>query len=258
MYSSSIESYYNQPCSFHFRMTDLISKLQLRGDEKILDVGCGDGRLTVEISKYLPQGYVIGLDCFPEIIEFAKGKFNRENHPNVEFKLGDARSLEFEKSFDVIVSFSVLHYIHDHIPLLTRFKEALKPSGKILLTFIGEGSNNSFHSLLQELLLHSNWKEFEKFHYQFYSPADYREMLKAVGFCTNSVEVFSYPINDRSKIEIKQRIEKNWLSLTSRIPQKIYDIFIEDLVTIYMERNPPNQSGLIESEEGWLEIQATA
>ncbi|MEG5033921.1 class I SAM-dependent methyltransferase [Microcoleus sp. AT3-D2] len=65
---------------------------------------------------------------------FAKGKFNCENHPNVEFQLGDARSLEFEKTFDVIVSFAALHYIHDHIPVLTRFKEALKPSGKILLS----------------------------------------------------------------------------------------------------------------------------
>ncbi|MEG5033922.1 hypothetical protein [Microcoleus sp. AT3-D2] len=83
-------------------------------------------------------------------------------------------------------------------------------------------------------------------------------MLKSLGFCINSVEVFSYPINDRSKQEIKQRIEKNWISLTSRIPPEIYDIFIDDLVNAYMERNPPNQSGLIESEEGWLEIQATA
>lgn len=230
----------------------------MRGDEKILDVGCGDGRLTVEISKYLPQGYVIGLDCFPEIIEFAKGKFNRENHPNVEFQLGDARSLEFEKSFDVIVSFEALHYIPDHIAVLTRFKEALKPSGTILLTFIGEGSNNSFHSLLQELLLHSKWKELKNFHYQFYSAANYRKMLKTVGFCTNSVEKFSLPLKHNSKREIKQHIEKEWLSLTSRIPKEIYDIFIEDLVTIYMERNPPNQSGLIESDKGWLEIQATA
>lgn len=257
MYSSSIESYYNNHCFFHFRMNDLISQLQLRGDEKILDVGCGDGRLTVEISKYLPQGYVIGLDCFPEIIEFAKGKFNRENHPNVEFQLGDARSLEFEKSFDVIVSFGSLHYIHDHIPLLTRFKKALKPSGKICLSLLSTGSNNSIEFIVQELLLHNKWKELKKFHYQFYSPADYREILKAVGFCTNSVEVFSLPLKHNSKREIKQYIEKEWLSLTSRIPQEIYDVFIEDLVTIYMERNPPNQNGLIESEEGWLEIQAT-
>ena len=238
-------------------MKHLISELQLRGDEKNLDVGCGDGRLTVEISKYLPQGSVIGLDCFPEIIEFAKGKFNRENHPKVEFQLGDARSLEFEKSLDVIVSFVALHYIHDHIPVLTRFKEALKPSGKILLS-MNECSHNSIQFIVQKLLLHSNFPELKKKHYQFYSLAEYRKMLKALGFCINSVEVFSCPINDRSKQEIKQRIEKNWISLTSRIPPEIYDIFVEDLVNIYMERNPPNQSGLIESEEGWLEIKATA
>ncbi|MEG4944188.1 hypothetical protein [Microcoleus sp. F4-D5] len=46
--------------------------------------------------------------------------------------------------------------------------------------------------------------------------------------------------------------------MNSRIPQEIYDIFIEDLASIDMERNPPNPSGLIESEAAWLEIQATA
>ncbi len=85
MYSSSIDTYYNNPFPFHLRMNDLISQLQLRGDEKILDVGCGDGRITAEISKLLPQSYVIGIDIFPEVIEFAKNKFDRQNHPNLEF-----------------------------------------------------------------------------------------------------------------------------------------------------------------------------
>ena len=101
------------------------------------------------------------------------------------------RSLKFENSFDVIVYCGALHYIHNHIPVLTRFKEALKPSRKILLSFLGEGSNNSFHFVLQELLLDSKWKELNNLSYQFYSPAEYREMLKAVGFSTNSVEIYS-------------------------------------------------------------------
>ena len=259
MYSSTIDSYYNNPFPFHVRMMDLISQLQLRGDEKILDVGCGDGRITAEISKLLPQSYVVGSDIFPEVIEFAKNKFDRQNYPNLEFQVGDVRSLEFENSFDVIVSCGALHYIHNHIPVLTGFKEALKPSGKILLSFLGEGSNKSFHSVLQELLLDSKWKELNNLSYQFYSPAEYREMLKAVGFTTDSVEIFSYPLKDNnSKKEIKQRVEKDWFSLSTRIPPEIYETFLEELVSIYMERNPPNQSGLIESKAEWLEIQATA
>jgi trans-aconitate 2-methyltransferase len=91
----------------------------------------------------------------------------------------------------VIVSCGAIHYIHNHIPVLTRFKEALKPSGKILLSFLGEGSNKSFNFVLQELLLDSKWKELNNLSYQFYSPAEYREMLKAVGFSTNNVEIYS-------------------------------------------------------------------
>jgi hypothetical protein len=143
--------------------------------------------------------------------------------------------------------------------VLTRFKEALKPSGKILLSFLGEGSNNFLHFVLQKLLRHGKWKELKNLNYQFYSPAEYREMLKAVEFSTNSVEIYPYPLKDNnSQIEIKQRIEKVWFSLSTRIPPEIYDTFLEELVSIYIERNPPNQSGLIKSKAEWLEIQATA
>ena len=84
-------------------------------------------------------------------------------------------------------------------------------------------------------------------------------MLKAVGFSTNSVEIYYQQLrNNNSKKEIKQQVEKVWFSLSTRIPREIYDTFLEELVSIYMERNPPNQSGLIESKAEWLEIQPTA
>jgi len=55
---------------------ELIAKLNLRGDEHILDVGCGDGKVTAEIARAVPRGSVTGADASPQMIEFAKKNFS--------------------------------------------------------------------------------------------------------------------------------------------------------------------------------------
>ena len=54
---------------------ELIAKLKLRGDEHVLDVGCGDGKVTAEIATAVPRGLVIGMDASAEMIAFAKKTF---------------------------------------------------------------------------------------------------------------------------------------------------------------------------------------
>ena len=54
---------------------ELIAKLNLRGDEHILDVGCGDGKVTAEIARAVPHGTVTGMDASAEMIAFAKKTF---------------------------------------------------------------------------------------------------------------------------------------------------------------------------------------
>ena len=50
---------------------DLLSKLDLNGDEHILDIGCGDGKITLKMAAMVPWGQVIGIDCSQEMIAFA-------------------------------------------------------------------------------------------------------------------------------------------------------------------------------------------
>ena len=50
---------------------ELIAQLKLRGDERILDVGCGDGKVTAEMARAVPHGSVVGVDASPQMIEFA-------------------------------------------------------------------------------------------------------------------------------------------------------------------------------------------
>lgn len=114
---------------------DLISQLDLKGNEKILDIGCGDGKITAEIASSVTKGAVLGIDNSKEMIEFSQKKFPPSDYPNLTFQEGDAKLLNFDNEFDWVVSFSCLHWVLDHKPVIEGIKKSLKSSGKIILQF---------------------------------------------------------------------------------------------------------------------------
>jgi trans-aconitate 2-methyltransferase len=83
---------------------ELIGKLQLRGNERVLDIGCGDGKVSAEIAAWVPQGSVVGLDISREMIDYARQNFPSDTHSNLEFVLGDASNLNYVQEFDVVFS----------------------------------------------------------------------------------------------------------------------------------------------------------
>ena len=69
---------------------ELIAKLVLRGNERVPDIGCGDGKVTTAIATSVPQGAVTGIDSLPEMIRFAREHFPHSTHPNLSFVQMDA------------------------------------------------------------------------------------------------------------------------------------------------------------------------
>ena len=93
---------------------ELIAKLGLKGGEHVLDIGCGDGKVTAEIASRLPQGSVTGIDNSRVMIELACHTFAPDEFPNLRFIRMDARELDFQSAFDIVFSNAVLHWISDH------------------------------------------------------------------------------------------------------------------------------------------------
>src|SRR4051812_12970708 len=81
---------------------ELIAKLNLGGDERLLDIGCGDGKVTAELASMLTSGSAVGVDVSREMIGFAKANFPPGDFPNLSFAWMDASELSFENEFDVI------------------------------------------------------------------------------------------------------------------------------------------------------------
>ncbi|MFN6530106.1 class I SAM-dependent methyltransferase [Nostoc sp. ChiSLP03a] len=74
---------------------EAIVKLNLKGNESILDIGCGDGKVTADIASYIPNGSVIGIDNSSEMIDFAQKNFSPSYFPNLSFQIADAKNLNF-------------------------------------------------------------------------------------------------------------------------------------------------------------------
>ena len=90
---------------------EVIALLDFKGTERILDVGCGNGKITAEIAARVPDGSVLGVDPSHEMITFASSHYGEAAHPDLRFEVADARSLPYREQFDVGVSFNALHWI---------------------------------------------------------------------------------------------------------------------------------------------------
>lgn len=107
----------------------VLSQLRLRGDECVLDAGCGTGRLTHLLLDNLPRGQVVGLDLSRNMVEHAQRDLRPEFGDRSQFVAADLIALPFEEVFDGIFSTASFHWVLDHDSLFRNLFAALRPGG---------------------------------------------------------------------------------------------------------------------------------
>src|SRR5215218_10741114 len=115
---------------------EVLDRLELEGDETVLDAGCGTGKVTQELHVRLPRGHVIAVDAAPSMVEQA-----RANLPDsVDVRQADLLSLSLERPVDAVLSTATFHWIADHDRLFARVHAALAPGGRLVAQCGGEGN----------------------------------------------------------------------------------------------------------------------
>ena len=147
-YDWNAEEYAKHSSAQQIWARELIPKLQLRGSESLLDIGCGDGKITAEIATQLPEGDVLGVDSSPDMVALAKKHFPKNRYPNLSFGSADAGHLLFKEQFDIVFSNAALHWIKDHKPVISGIQKSLKAKGRIFLQMGGKGNAEVIISLL--------------------------------------------------------------------------------------------------------------
>jgi trans-aconitate 2-methyltransferase len=118
---------------------EVLARLELQGDETVLDAGCGSGRVTRLLAERLPRGRVIGVDAAPSMIKLAREQL-ADLGERVELHNLDLLDLDLDREVDAVFSNATFHWILDHERLFTRLFAALKPGGAIEAQCGGRGN----------------------------------------------------------------------------------------------------------------------
>ena len=125
----------------------MLSILNLTQNDKVLDLGCGLGKITEYIHKKT-QAQMVGIDLASKAIELANER-NRDNNNNLIFKHDDINNPNFPNSiFDVIISIDTLYFVEDLFNTLNNLKRILKPSGRFLIFYSQNNRPNEPESYL--------------------------------------------------------------------------------------------------------------
>lgn len=239
---------------------ELIARLKLRGDEHVLDVGCGDGKVTAEIARALRDGSATGVDASVEMIAFAQKTFPVRKHPNLDFHVMDARKIRFARQFDLVFSNAALHWVDDHQAILRGASSVLKPGGRLVVSCGGKGNAQDVFLALRPELRLKRWRPFFRRMpkpYFFYSPADYEKWLPRSGLKAVDVRLVPKDATYTGRDGFAAWLRTTWLPYIQRVPEAARDELIAAVAERYVARHPPDAANQVRVRMVRLEIEAT-
>ena len=238
------EKYHENSGVQHEAATHLLKVLNLKGTEEVLDVGCGDGKITAAIATALTKGAVLGTDLSEEMIHFASHKFLPSEKNNLKFSILSAEAIDFSNQFDVVFSSFALQWVLKIETFFQKAHQSLKPNGRIACT-IPLSISDVLEESLAILLKDPEWSSyFEGFTLNFYLRDEniYDQILSQNGFTKIHFEVVDQEWIFPSREDLEQYIFM-WLPHLNFIPQHLQERFFKQLMDKYVELNPVFDDG---------------
>jgi trans-aconitate 2-methyltransferase len=230
-YSANSKLQYNVSFSF-------FNHYPFRGNETVLDIGCGDGRIANFIADQLPLGHVTAIDNSPTMIELAQQKVKKTN---VKFSLMDAQRISLPHKFDIIISTFCFHWILDKLSALRIIRNHLKADGKLL--FIIPLQNKTTAQIRNDLIRGEKWRHY---YTNYVDPsarvqdANYAQYAEQAGF--NSVVLkHEKALTEFDTAKDLLNFLKNLTPCLEQLPtDDLKNEFMQDLVNAYLEFCPPS------------------
>jgi trans-aconitate methyltransferase len=237
---------YNRVSSLQQAMAEeQLRLLTLTGSERILDVGCGDGKTSAAIAERVPAGSVVGVDSSHDMIAFASYHFSTVARPNLRFEAGDARSLPFRAEFDLAVSFNALHWVPEQAAALDSIHAALAPGGQALLRMVPQGPQTSLEDVIEGFRRTPRWADFfADFRTPFvhFTPDKYRALAERARFRVIRLNVEDKAWDFKTRAGFQAWARATFVSWTQHVPDSERDAFITDVLDRYQSIAADNPS----------------
>jgi trans-aconitate 2-methyltransferase len=176
---------------------EVLERTELRGDETVLDAGCGSGELTAELAARVPRGRVFAVDGSPRMVELARSRLQHDKRvarrgaaalPLSRIWVSDLLELEVPEPVDLVFSAATFHWIADHERLFERLHAALKPGGRLVAQCGGAGNIAAIRRAIEDVS-GDPWMPWN-----FATPEETEDRLRAAGFAEARAWLYDRPV----------------------------------------------------------------
>ncbi len=206
---------------------EVLARLDLRGDEVVLDAGCGSGRITAALLERVPGGRVIAVDGAPSMIEAARARLGER--PNLELLVADLCALDIGgRRVDAVLSTATFHWIDDHATLFARLRGALRDGGVMAAQCGGNGNIEGIHAAADTVgrsdpfAAHlAGWRG----PWRFARASETEDLLRAAGFTTARCRLEQRPVTTDDPVNYYRNIILG--AHLGQLPVALRDAFVE-------------------------------
>jgi trans-aconitate 2-methyltransferase len=210
---------------------EVLARLQLRGDETVLDAGCGSGRITQALIERLPRGRAIAVDASQSMVEAA-----RERLSGADVRVADLLELELSEPVDAILSTATFHWIGDHERLFARLHAALRPGGRLVAQCGGEGNIDVLRGHALEIVAREPYAaHFADFHppWNYAGAEETRRRLLGAGFREADCRLAAAPKEPEQPREFLSTIVLG--PHYQHLPEQLREPFMDDVLALLGE-----------------------
>jgi trans-aconitate 2-methyltransferase len=205
----------------------ILDRLELGGDETVLDAGCGSGRVTSLLIEQLPEGRVVAVDGSPSMVE----KVRDVLRPQDDAQVSDLVELKLEDQVDAIFSSAVFHWVLDHDALFLTLRQTLRPGGRLASQSGGAGNIDRLREVTREVQVREPYAaHFDGFEEPWNYPGakETEERLRRAGFTEVRAWLQPWRILPPSPAEFLATVCLG--PHMDRLPESLRDQFIAEVI----------------------------
>jgi trans-aconitate 2-methyltransferase len=207
---------------------EILDRLPLRGDETVLDLGCGTGRVTAQLLERLPRGHVVGVDGSAAMVAEAQRLLGSER---TTFVQADLLRFAVDEPADAAVSSATFHWIADHDALFARVRAALAPGAAFVAQCGGRGNIATVVAAVVAVSERAPFREHfagwpGPWHYA--GPEETTERLERAGFAVERCWLQESPQRPQPLREFLRTVSLG--SHLERLPDALHDPFLDAVV----------------------------